>query len=372
MREWPRVRSRTRIINAVEHVDYCVDLGTIHGKRRCEFFGTKTEADDRASALRAERKQLGEDAFALTPEQKRDAVTAFRRLNGQVVTLTELVGFWLDRTAGTPRSLSQVQDELLKAQEERGLRAASLTGTRTRYAKFIEGYSDYAIGEISSLDIKRYLDCCARHGNLTTKAGTIRYLSVLFNFAMKRGYLKKNPMDQIERPRLKYKVPEFLGVDQVDAIFREAMRSDPAIVAKFALGFFAGIRPEELKRLEWSDINVENRLVTIRAEVAKCGVPRHVTMSDNLKDWMMFPHRANFCVNGFDDRRKKICQTVGIDIWPHDAMRHTFATMHLAAFENADKTAFELGHTQGVKLLYRHYRGLATKADAERYWRIEP
>jgi integrase len=68
----------------------------------------------------------------------------------------------------------------------------------------------------------------------------------------------------------------------------------------------------------------------------------------------------------------KLCETVGIE-WIDNVMRHTFATYHLAAFGDAGKTAKELGHQDGVRLLYRHYAhaGLS-KAEAEAYWRISP
>lgn len=45
---------------------------------------------------------------------------------------------------------------------------------------------------------------------------------------------------------------------------------------------------------------------------------------------------------------------------------------YLAMHSDAAKTAFELGHSQGVKLLYRNYAGMVTKQEAEYYWGIEP
>jgi hypothetical protein len=73
------------------------------------------------------------------------------------------------------------------------------------------------------------------------------------------------------------------------------------------------------------------------------------------------------CVTG-----KQMVRRLHISDWPHNAMRHTFASMHLAHYQDPGKTAFELGHRGDPSLLYRHYRGLATKADAERFWTIRP
>ena len=46
--------------------------------------------------------------------------------------------------------------------------------------------------------------------------------------------------------------------------------------------------------------------------------------------------------------------------------------MFFAQHGDAGKLAGILGHTSGVDILYKHYRGLATKADARRYWKIRP
>lgn len=50
--------------------------------------------------------------------------------------------------------------------------------------------------------------------------------------------------------------------------------------------------------------------------------------------------------------------------WPHDAMRHSYASYHLAMHGSADKTSTELGH-RSTEMLFRHYREPVTKHDAE-------
>jgi integrase len=65
-------------------------------------------------------------------------------------------------------------------------------------------------------------------------------------------------------------------------------------------------------------------------------------------------------------------EKAGITTWGPDILRHTFATMHLARGQDAARTAFELGHVRGLEVLYRHYRGLTTKTEGERFWNIKP
>jgi len=50
---------------------------------------------------------------------------------------------------------------------------------------------------------------------------------------------------------------------------------------------------------------------------------------------------------------------------------HSFSTYHLAMHEDARLTEMQLGH-RSDDLLYTHYRALATKAEARKYWAIAP
>ena len=56
----------------------------------------------------------------------------------------------------------------------------------------------------------------------------------------------------------------------------------------------------------------------------------------------------------------------------HNVMRHTYATMHVAAFRNPGATALNLGHGRSLEKLERHYKGLFPRATATAYWAILP
>jgi integrase len=52
-------------------------------------------------------------------------------------------------------------------------------------------------------------------------------------------------------------------------------------------------------------------------------------------------------------------------------LRHSFASYHLARFNDAAALALELGHTS-AQLVFQHYRQLVKPKQAERYWKITP
>jgi hypothetical protein len=69
----------------------------------------------------------------------------------------------------------------------------------------------------------------------------------------------------------------------------------------------------------------------------------------------------------FDTARRD----AGITDWPDNALRHSFASYHLAHFKDAAALALEMGHTDSG-MIFSNYRQLVRPADAARYWSITP
>lgn len=55
----------------------------------------------------------------------------------------------------------------------------------------------------------------------------------------------------------------------------------------------------------------------------------------------------------------------------YNALRHTFASMHLAMWSDEAKLQTLMGHESGP-MLHRHYKALKTKKEAERFWSLVP
>jgi integrase len=68
---------------------------------------------------------------------------------------------------------------------------------------------------------------------------------------------------------------------------------------------------------------------------------------------------------------EQVREAAGITEWPENALRHSFASYHLAQFKNAAATALELGHHDS-RVTFAHYRELVKPKEAERYWHIRP
>ncbi|ACB75217.1 hypothetical protein Oter_1934 [Opitutus terrae PB90-1] len=56
---------------------------------------------------------------------------------------------------------------------------------------------------------------------------------------------------------------------------------------------------------------------------------------------------------------------------PGNVLRHSFCSYHVAKHKDAARTAVILCHAN-PRMLYQHYKGRATAADATKYFQILP
>lgn len=161
-----------------------------------------------------------------------------------------------------------------------------------------------------------------------------------------------------------------------------------------AMLLFTGLRPQELRGigkppLTYAAVNQADRIVRVPADIAKTRKWRVLEgLPGTLWDWLpqspdpaqpispvssarlidLIQLAAGFIRQGSGRGAKR----ERLRAWPHDGTRHGFATYALALTSDAARVALWLGHEGNTTMLHRHYRGLATKADAERYFAIRP
>lgn len=130
-------------------------------------------------------------------------------------------------------------------------------------------------------------------------------------------------------------------------------------------------------RLRWEHVDLQARTIHVPPEIAKTRTARYVDISDNLLLWLTKYHKHSGYVSAseptFKRHREAIMKALGIDGWPQDVARHSFASYHLAEFENIEKTQLQMGHTtEKADVLFTRYRKLVTKQKAAAFWAIRP
>jgi integrase len=59
----------------------------------------------------------------------------------------------------------------------------------------------------------------------------------------------------------------------------------------------------------------------------------------------------------------------GLDRFPQNALRHSFASYHLSHFRDPSKTAYEMGHAS-AKLIYETYANSVSRRDSAIWWEL--
>jgi integrase len=193
-----------------------------------------------------------------------------------------------------------------------------------------------------------------------------------FNFAARNGYASSNPALGVAKAKVIGDAPGILTVTETARLLEAASRD---VLPYIAIGAFAGLRRAELERLDWKQIDFESGLIEVTARNSKTAQRRFVVMQPNLRAWLLplRKHKGNVTparnifLESFDHARS----AAGITDWPENALRHSFASYHLAHFKNAGDTALQLGHRDS-RVTFAHYRELVKPKEAERYWQIRP
>jgi integrase len=250
----------------------------------------------------------------------------------------------------------------------------------------LKSLNDRLASDISVRDLDAVLD-----GETTTvRNAFMRYMRAVFNWGLKRDYLAANPIEKMEFARVTKGETKIFDPATVQAILNDCLENDLAFLPYRVIGFFAGVRPGgELLRLGWSDIDLDARQVTLRAEITKKKRKRWVDLSDNAAKWLQEYRRRGGRVDGRvvpfdrdelrDHHRANWGRVVGVAEdgkskrrWIQQGMRHSFCSYWMAANNNdVDTLVVQSGH-ESKEVMWRNYYRATTKPVAEKFWGIRP
>ncbi|MBL9145371.1 MAG: hypothetical protein JNM99_16960 [Verrucomicrobiaceae bacterium] len=100
--------------------------------------------------------------------------------------------------------------------------------------------------------------------------------------------------------------------------------------------------------------------------MSKTGQYRQIVIRPVLKAWLECYGIDILPANGVR-HVKAIRKTFKLG---HDVLRHTFFSMHVAAFKSVGEAALEGGNTEQV--LKKHYLNLATYTEGGEFWALLP
>ncbi|MGB7769839.1 MAG: site-specific integrase [Verrucomicrobiia bacterium] len=381
----------------------------VAGQRRMASFPSYSLAKGHADALVKDLAK-GSQVTALNPAQARGALAALERLadfyratgrrvsllagisefveastklNGR--TLGEAVTGYLHTVATVKRKdIGEAVAEFLQADAPRTkanngqraqLSAKYAYNRKIQLDKFAATFPNTAVSELSKEHVDKFLgsleDFSAKSRN-HYRAAVRQFLQ----WAVRKDYLAPThrllEADAMRPERANTAEIAFYTPREFGALLEAA---DASLRPMIAIGGLAGLRTEELLRLAWGDVWRVPGHIEITAGKAKTRQRRLVEICSALQTWLE-PYREHKTgklwtrnPNGFHIEMPALCKRVGIDR-KANGLRHAFCTYHFALHANENLTAAQGGNSPAM--IHAHYKGLATKKEAEQWFNVRP
>ena len=180
-------------------------------------------------------------------------------------------------------------DELLSIRQAEGKSKGHLHDLLYRLKRFARDrdHGDRLVASISTREIDAWLASlvCAPQ----TKVNYRRVVHQLFAFCAARGYAPSNPVAQASKVKVPPKEIGILSPGQAQALLSGCPKE---ILPAVAIGMFAGLRREEIARLDWRSIDLDRSFIEVAAAKSKTAQRRLVTVSDNLHAWLALIERS--------------------------------------------------------------------------------
>ncbi len=382
----------------------------VAGKRVLRSFAAYGDARRTAEKL-VRQISSGDQSVALTPKEStdalaiRDALAAHRRDTGRTVTALQAVTHFLhaskllgerplsDAVEGYLRTVAVVKrkdvaaavaefvaSRALKAKGKDGKRSALnamyVANTATALRKFGATFPGHSVNDLTKAHLSAYMGSC---GELSVKSRNDRRAIVkqFLRWCARNDYLSQThrlfEADGLAMEPKDTAPVDFYRPNELAALLASADLPMRAVIALQAL---AGLRLEEALRLDWCDVFGIPGHVEVSTAKSKTRQRRLVEICPALESWLA-PFRSMTGLVGAPWRTVGRYVQVFIKLREslkipsrRNGLRHGFVTFHFALHQNENVTSAQAGNSPAM--IHAHYKGLATKAEASKWFNVLP
>ncbi len=262
----------------------------------------------------------------------------------------------------------------LEARRERRVRTVyDFRYFTRRFMKRCPGLERRKVRTISAQECAQYIEMAFDTPRQQQKARLI--LSGVFGTAVKRGWCSENPVARVEAPRVVEKQVPILTPQEIVQLRQTAEHyRNGSCAAAVGMMLYAGIRPHEVARVTWAQVDLKERAIYILPRHSKTGGARRVTIHKPLMRILRKRKGEDnglICPPNWLHHWRELRRAAGWDSpahpWPQDALRHTFASYHLSHFRSYAELQLEIGHRDAT-LLRTRYVDQRPVVNAKAFW----
>lgn len=273
------------------------------------------------------------------------------------------------------RSLPEVRfDEAVEAciDAKRGRRPRTVTEIRGicgRLMRRVPGLAGRAVSTMVRSDCVKLVQM----GSTPRQQHKLRViLHGVFEYCRRQEWCAGNPVSLVAAPLpAEGEIIPLSWEELVQLTSTARLPEHRACMPALGLMLWAGIRPAEVTRLCWADIDWEESVIVLRPAHSKTGGCRHVPLHDVLRRWLQGAGigQGNICPANWQRRWHALRLAAGLVPWRQDVLRHTYASYHAKHFHDFAGLQESMGHRSAhlLRTRYLSMRGL-TAATARRFW----
>jgi len=300
------------------------------------------------------------------------------------VSLLTAVEEWIAGRGKTPRVITkkvcEVVEEFLTSKRVEGVSFFHLEDRKYRLNKFA-GAVPGRIDQITTHEVEVWLNGLGVSGR--TRNNYRNAVLQLFRYARAKRYLPRNEPTAVEDVAAANSGEGAIEIYTPQELRLLLSHAPAKLLPFFAVGAFAGLRSQEIMRLDWSDIRFEQGFIEVAAAKAKTASRRLAPLLPALAAWLLPRRKKSGHVVGYTRNdmlsvaRQEFCKT-GITCddetieftWKPNALRHSYATYRLADIKDAARVALEMGNSPAM--LFRNYRELVSEQQAGEWFSVLP
>ena len=263
----------------------------------------------------------------------------------------------------------------LYLETKKHLRAESFRDIRYLGNRLLKANPDFAGRNFSELNISecdKWLNVAFHTPSQFNKARAM--LHGLFEFAIRREWCEKNLIKLIERKKVVEKEIKPLSLTEAGKLLKTSQQPKYRdCSASVGLLLLAGIRPREVRRLQWRDIDLNESFITVRSVCSKTGGVRQVEICPALKKFLQELKNkpdSYVCPSNWNRCWRKVRDDSGFKgRWVRDVLRHTYASYFAKRYSDLPRLQLNMGH-RDLSLLRSRYVNMQniSKTDAKNFF----
>ena len=353
-----------------------MDYGVVDGKRKKVSFAKKADAERAFAAARDSQKRLGALGLTASPLEMAEFLAAKARLPVGT-SFSEVVEFFMRQglKVAVPKLLPDLVTDFVWSRIELGRDGRTVQTYRHVLGSLARAWPLRFAHDLTREEVRVWLRGTGWTASTQNKA--VGHVRGMFQWAVSQKHAGHDPCEGMEKLTVMTEEVEGLSIDECKRLLATALEV-PRFMPYLVLGLFRGMRRAELERLRWEEFNLEEGTVIAAAAKVKTRQRRVIEISPQMRAWIAAAgwtretmKTGPVAPSNLKEKWPDFWQKAGLKRWPHNALRHTFASMHYALHGDQAALQMILGQ-RSAEVLHTNYRALKTRAEAEKFWALLP